>query len=553
MPQTFLKQFLLVLFSLTLTFSVSANEEKIEQPVVEETAIKEKSFLASFNESIGAILFFDLAGGSIQVDNIDADGNLIDPKEPKKTVKIYFLVAFLALGSIFFSFYYRFINFRLLKHGVDVVRGKYDNPNDQGEISHFKALTSALSATIGLGNIAGVAIAIQTGGPGAVFWMMFIALFGMCAKFSSATLAQYFRQENSDGSISGGPMYYLEIGLKDKGLKTFGLVLGVMYSILLMAGAIGAGNMFQGNQAMGAVGLSLKKLGADAAFIDQGSFKYIFGAVLALSVGAVILGGIKRIGNATSKIVPLMCAIYIIAALYIIIHHIDKVGSSISLILTNAFSPTALFGGIVGVMIIGIQRAAFSNEAGLGSASIVHAAAKTDEPVREGVVAMLGPIIDTIAVCFMTSMVVIITGKWTADVDSTGQTLQKGAIMTLDAFGSVITWFPYLLTICILLFAYSTMISWCYYGERGWVYLVDKLSGAGNGIKSVIGFRIIFVIFVFFGAINSASDIIDFSDYLLLSMAVPNILGSVFLAPFVWKKTKEYLGKYKEGKFKVYN
>lgn len=541
----------LLCLALTLHANSEASDEASKAEKIEVQS--EKSLLSKFNEKIETALFFDIAGGSIQVDNIDRDGKIVDPEKPKKTVPIFFLVAFLAIGSIFFSIYYRFINFRLFKHGIDVVRGKYDNPEDKGEISHFKALTSALSATIGLGNIAGVAIAIQIGGPGAVFWMMFIAIFGMCAKFSSATLAQYFRQENADGSISGGPMYYLELGLKDKGMKTFGVILGVMYAILLMGGSLGGGNMFQGNQAMGAVGLSLKKLGVDATFVDEGSFKYIFGAILAISVAAVILGGIKRIGNATSKIVPLMCGTYIVASFYIILHHSDKIGSSIGLILSNAFAPSAFFGGITGVIVWGVLRAAFSNEAGLGSASIVHAAAKTDEPVREGVVAMLGPVIDTIAVCFMTSMVVIITGKWDAQVDSTGQTLQKGAIMTLDAFGSVIPWFPFLLTVCILLFAYSTMISWCYYGERGWVYVVDKFLGSGQGIKSVIVFRMIFVLFVFLGAVNSASDVINFSDFMILSMAFPNILGSLFLAPFVWKKAKEYLDKYKAGEFKTYS
>ena len=562
-----LKAFRLILFTLTLLIfnnpllaqdAEQDSKEKVEEvkkevQKTEEKKEPEKSLLSKINSAIEDTLFFDIAGGSIEVDNVDINGNPVDPKVPKKQVKLYFLVVFLAVGAIFFTFFYRFINFTMLKHSVDVIRGKYDNPEDKGEISHFKALTSALSATIGLGNIAGVAIAIQVGGPGAVFWMMLISLFGMCAKFNSATLAQYFRKENSDGSISGGPMYYLELGLKNKGgfLAGLGLVLATLYAICLMGGAIGGGNMFQGNQALAAVGLSLKNLGANPDFINSNSFKYIFGVCLAGAAAVVILGGIKRIGNATSKIVPIMCGAYILASLYIIITNISELGNSISLIISNAFSANAAFGGFFGVLMMGVLRAAFSNEAGLGSASIAHAAAKTDEPVREGIVAMIGPIIDTVIVCFMTSMVVIITGKWSAKIDSTGEVLQPGAIMTMDAFGSTISWFPYILTLCILLFAFSTMISWCYYGERGWIYLVDKFTD-NNGVKSVIIFRVIFIIFIFIGVISSNGDVITFSEFMILSMAFPNILGSIFLAPFVWNKAKDYIGRYKTGEFKTF-
>ena len=527
-------------------------ETAAEQVKAEETP-KESSILSEVNGLIGKALFFDIAAGSIQVDNVDADGNPVDAAEAKKTVELPVLVIFLAVGSIFLTFFYRFINFKLMKHSFDVIRGKYDNPDDKGEISHFKALTSALSATIGLGNIAGVAIAIQAGGPGAVFWMVSMALFGMCAKFSSATLAQYFRKENSDGSISGGPMYYLELGLKAKGgaFITFGTALGILYAICLMAGSIGGGNMFQGNQALGAVAYSLRKMGVSPEFVKSSTFIYIFGIFLAGSAAAVILGGIKRIGNATSKIVPLMCGAYIVASLFIILTNAGQIFSSIGLIFSSAFSAQAVFGGFFGVLMKGVLRAAFSNEAGLGSASIAHAAAKTDEPVREGVVAMIGPIIDTVVVCTMTALVVIITGKWNASIDSSGETLQAGAIMTLDAFGSSIPWFPYLLTVCILLFAYSTMISWCYYGERGWIYLADKFTD-NNGVKTVIVFRIIFVVFIFLGVISKNDDVITFSELMILSMAFPNILGSIFLAPFVWGKAKEYMSRYKAGEFKTF-
>jgi alanine or glycine:cation symporter, AGCS family len=543
------------LISLLMGGLLAQEPIKDESAIIETSQAEAPSLLESFNGMMETLLFFDVAAGNIQVDDLDRNGNLIDPKTPKKAVPMAFIVVFLALGALFFSFFYRFINFRLFKHAIDVIRGKYDNPADKGEISHFKALTSALSATIGLGNIAGVAFAIYQGGPGAVFWMMLIALFGMCAKFSSATLAQYFRKENSDGSISGGPMYYLELGLAEKGpfLKALGSTLAVMYALMLMGGSFGGGNMFQSNQSLAAVSNSLLKLNIislDTA--NSFTFKFTFGLIMAAGVALVILGGIKRIGNATSKIVPSMCGLYIAASLYVILSNFSKIDDAILLIFNSAFDAKAFFGGVIGVMIIGIKRAAFSNEAGLGSSSIVHAAAKTDEPVREGTVAMIGPIIDTVLVCFMTSMVVIITGQWEiAAVE--GSSLQPGAIITMSAFDTSINGFSYILTICILLFAYSTMISWCYYGERGWIYFIDRFKGAGSGVKSVKAFRIVFILFVVFGAINPAASVLNFSDLMILSMAFPNILGSIFLAPFVWSKAKDYTKRYKAGEFKIYS
>ena len=294
-----------------------------------------------------------------------------------------FVVLILVLGSIFFTIWYSWINIRGFKHSINVIAGKYDNPEDKGEISHFRALTSALSATVGLGNIAGVAIAIQKGGPGAVFWMWVIAIFGMTAKFSSCTLAQLYRQTNKDGSISGGPMYYLDLGLKQKGAGwgKFGKVLGVVFALMVMGGALGGGNMFQANQSYEAF----------ANVFNIEGWAWLFGLILAAMVGVVVLGGIKRIGAATSRIVPAMCGVYILASLIIIILNIGKVPATFGLILSMAFTGNAFLGGLIGVLVIGVTRAAFSNEAGLGSAAIAHAAAKTDEPVREGIVAMIGP------------------------------------------------------------------------------------------------------------------------------------------------------------------
>ncbi len=502
------------------------------------------SLLARANEIIGSVLFFDVAFGSVQLDVVNRDGSPVydeDGKPKKRVVAVPFLVMLLILGGIFFTFWYRWITVRGFKHSIDVIRGKFDRPEDTGEISHFRALTSALSATVGLGNIAGVAIAIQLGGPGAVFWMMIAAIFGMGEKFCTCVLSQMYRKVNSDGSISGGAMYYVDLGLKQMGgyWKPIGKVLAVMYAVMIMGGAIGGGNMFQVNQTAEAF---------RSTFGIPESYNWLIGVIMAVLVGIVIIGGIKRIGAATSKIVPAMCGIYVIASLFIILTNITEVPKTIGLIFTMAFSDNAFYGGIVGVFVWGIKRAAFSNEAGLGSAAIAHAAAKTDEPVREGIIGMIGPFIDTIIVCTMTALVVIITGAWNdPSIVEAGQR-NVGVALTTTAFKSVISWFPYILTISIGLFAYSTMISWCYYGERGWVYLLDHFNGIG--LRTVIVFRVIFVGCILFGAINTLADVLDFSDLLILSMAFPNIVGSIILAPRVLKKVQDYWGRYTSGEMK---
>ena len=500
------------------------------------------SFLARVNSKIFKVLFFDVTRGSMQIDEVYRDGSPVldgSGTAKKKTIQVPFIVLVLMLGAIFFTFWYRWINIRGFKHAIDVIRGKYDKPEDTGEISHFRALTSALSATVGLGNIAGVAVAIQLGGPGAVFWMLIAAVFGMTAKFSSCTLSQMYRKINADGTVSGGPMYYLDIGLSEsryKGLKVLGKVLAVMYALMIMGGAIGGGNMFQANQTAEAFASTFE-------ISDTGTWNWITGITLAIGVGVVIIGGIKRIGAATSKIVPFMCGIYVLASIFIILTHISQIPETIRLIFTMAFTKNAYYGGFFGVLIMGVRRAAFSNEAGLGSAAIAHAAAKTEEPVREGIVGMIGPFIDTIIVCFMTAMVVIITGTW----NDPSISQSAGVTLTTEAFGSAISWFPYILTLCIGLFAYSTMISWCYYGERGWIYLLDHVGEEGYGLKTVVLFRIIFVIFIVVGAVSKLSDVLDFSDAMIFSMAFPNIVGSIFLAPKVLEKVRDYWGRYQSG------
>ena len=440
------------------------------------------------------------------------------------------IVIILLTGGLVFTFYFKFINIRGFSHSIDIIKGKYDNPNDTGQISHFQALTSALSATIGLGNIAGVAVAVSLGGPGAVFWMVFIAFFSMSAKFVSCTLGQLYRQVNEDGSVSGGPMYYLDKGLKEKGLDKFGKVLGSMYAVFIIGGAFGGGNMFQANQ-------SYELFGKLIGLPD-----YLYGLILAFLVGAVIVGGIRRIGQTTEKIVPIMVLLYVGASLFVIITNIDKLPSVLYSILNQAFSPDAAYGGFIGALVTGIKRAVFSNEGGVGSASIAHSAAKTDEPVREGIVAMIGPFIDTIVVCFMTACVILITADANPLYQIGGGI--NGAELTSAAFGSVISWFPYILSIVVFLFSFSTMISWYYYGDKGWKYLF--------GSSSITIYQLMYLGCIVLGSVASLGNVIDFSDMMILSCGFPNIIGCMFLLPVLKTQLEDYWTRYKSGQFKTY-
>ena len=440
------------------------------------------------------------------------------------------IVLILLIGSLTFTLYFKFINVRGFNHSIDIIKGKYDNPQDTGQISHFQALTSALSATIGLGNIAGVAVAVSLGGPGAVFWMVFIAFFSMSAKFVSATLGQLYRKINDDGSVSGGPMYYLNYGLTERGYGTLGKILAAMYAVFIIGGAFGGGNMFQANQ-------SYELFGKLIGIPD-----YLYGIILAALVGTVIVGGIKRIGETTEKIVPLMVVLYVGASLFVIFTNINKLPHVLSSIVNQAFAPDAIYGGFIGALITGVKRAVFSNEGGVGSASIAHSAAKTDEPVREGIVAMIGPFIDTIVVCFMTASVILITADANPLYKVGGGI--NGAELTSAAFGTTISWFPYVLSIVVFLFSFSTMISWYYYGDKGWKYLFGESS-----IKIYQGMYLGAVVL---GAIASLGNVIDFSDMMILSCAFPNIIGCMFLLPLLREKLNEYWSKYNNGEFKVY-
>ena len=426
-----------------------------------------------------------------------------------------------------------------------VTAGKYDNPDDQGEVTHFQALTAALSATVGLGNIAGVAIAICIGGPGATLWMILAGFIGMSSKFVECTLGQKYREERPDGRIMGGAMYYLSRGLPELGLGPLGKVLGIMFAVLCVGGSFAGGNSFQVKMSLGAVAQTLPFLAAPEV-AGAADYRWIYGLLMSIVTGMVIIGGIRRIASAAEKIVPAMCGIYVLAALVILIKNIGQIPAALELILNDAFTGTAVSGGLVGVLVVGFQRAAFSNEAGVGSAAIAHAAAKTDYPVREGMVAMLGPFIDTVVICTMTALVIVITGAWDPGQNPEFASLiesKNGAALTSVAMDTQIPGFRYVLSVAVVLFAFSTMISWSYYGERCWAFLF--------GDSASMSYRIIFLIFTFLGSIVSATNVLDFGDLMIFGMAIPNIIGVVLLSGKVRKDLDKYWQKLKNGELEV--
>lgn len=437
-----------------------------------------------------------------------------------------FVVIWLILGGIYFTVKMRFINIRGFWHAIALVRGKYDKPGEKGEVSHFKALTTALSATVGLGNIAGVAIAISVGGPGATFWMIMAGFLGMSLKFSECTLGLKYRKISPTGIVSGGPMYYLEEGLRKRRLKVLGSILAVLYAMLIVLASFGGGNMLQSNQAFAQL--------SEVVPYFTGKGVYI-GLLLAVFVGLVIIGGLKSIARVTARIVPLMAILYVVTGLFIIGVNYDKIFSVFGLILHEAFAPEALRGGFLGVMITGFRRGAFSNEAGIGSASIAHSAAITNTPIREGLVALLEPFIDTIVICTMTALVIIFTGVYQTE------TGLGGAPLTSAAFAAVVPWFPYLLVIAIFLFAFSTMISWSYYGQQGFLFLSTKLF---RNIKiPTFTYQILFLLFVILGAATNLSDVIAFSDMMILGLAFPNILGLLVMGKEIKKDLVQYFNR----------
>jgi len=459
-------------------------------------------------------------------------------------ISIPIVLILLVLGAVFFTLRFSFVNIFHFSTAIKTVRGVYDNIEnekyesdktkkikEEGEVSHFQALATAVSGTVGLGNIAGVALAIAIGGPGATFWMIVCGLIGMSTKFVECTLGVKYRDVGSDGTIYGGPMYYLSKGLNEGGYKKLGKALAVLFAFLCVGASFGGGNAAQSNQAALQI--------ASILGMDGGNAGTSIGFILAIIVGIVIIGGIKRIASVTEKIVPFMALIYVLACLFIIFSNFSYIDNAFSLILKGAFSLQAGFGGLLGVLIVGFQRAAFSNEAGAGSAAIAHSAVKTKYPASEGVVALLEPFIDTVVICTMTALVIIMYNssgifEYGQDVIINGEKVE-GAVLTSMAFADAIPWFPFILTIAIILFAISTMISWSYYGLQAWMFLFGK-----SKISDLI-YKIMFLFFIVIGAAANMDAVWGFSDAMILALIFPNMIGLFFLFPKVKQELNNYM------------
>lgn len=460
----------------------------------------------------------------------DSPQPLLHPNGEVKTSSIPFIVIWLILGSIFFTLRLKFINIRGFRHSLALAKGKYDDPNAPGTITHFQAMTTAVSATVGLGNIAGVAVAISLGGAGATFWMFMAGFFGMSLKFAECSMGVKYRAIDADGRIFGGPMNYLRYGLEKRNFKKLGKFLAILFAVLGVGASFGGGNMLQSNQAF-------KIVSQQIPFLQGQGFW--FGIGFAILVGIVIIGGIKSIAKVTEKVVPLMAALYILGCMVVIGGNITDIGSAFLSIYDGAFSAEALRGGFIGVLIVGLQRAAFSNEAGVGSAAIAHSASKTNHPIADGFSSLIEPLIDTMIVCTMTALVLIFTG-----MDKVGGGM-GGVELTADAFGSVVSWFPIVLAIAVLLFAFSTMVSWSYYGMRSWTYLF------GRSKKGEMVYKIMYLFFVVLGASVSLGAVLSFADMMILAMSFPNIIGLYILSPEISADMKIYWQKLKDGKLYI--
>jgi len=470
-------------------------------------------FISSINGFLAQIIFFDVFPGE-QV--------------------MPFIVAWLIVAAVFLTLRFNFVNLRMMRHAYRVIRGKYRTADDQGEVTSFQALSTALSATVGLGNIAGVAIAISIGGPGATFWMIMAGFLGMSTKFTEASLAQMYREIRSDGRLMGGAMEYLSQGLAEKGVPRLGKVLAIMFAIFTIFGSFGAGSAFQISQSMGA-------LQAQIPFFRDVPIAY--GLIMAVAIGLVIIGGIRRIAHVAEAVVPTMVIVYVSACLWIIVGNASLVPGALGQIVTEAFSPIAVAGGFVGALVQGFKRAAFSSEAGLGSAAIAHSAASVKYPVRQGLVALYEPFIDTVVICTMTALVIVITGVYNAPEYEALRDASQGAALTSAAFATVSDWFPMILTFSVVLFAYSTAISWSYYGERCWVYVF--------GERYSILYKVIFIGFVIIASIASAASLLDLTDLLVLAMAFPNLIGLYMLSGKVKIALSEYRLKLASGELDI--
>jgi AGCS family alanine or glycine:cation symporter len=452
-------------------------------------------------------------------------------------VAVPFIVVWLVVAGMFFTVWLGFMNIRGFSHAINLVRGRYSDPNDAGEVSHFQALATAVSGTVGLGNIAGVAIAVAIGGPGATFWMIVAGFVGMSTKMAECMLGVKYRREHADGTVSGGPMYYLRDGLAAQGRAKLGKFLAAAFAVCMIGGSLGGGNMFQSNQATAQI---IEVTGGEDG--PLGNLSWLIGVIFAVLVGAVIIGGIKSIAKVTEKIVPFMAVLYLTACLVVILGSISAVPAAIGEIFAGAFTGEGVVGGAVGALLVGFQRAAFSNEAGLGSAAVAHSAVRTKEPATEGFVALLEPFIDTIVICTMTALTIVITGAWNdPDASDIG-----GVNLTSRAFESVLPWFPYVLAVAVVMFAFSTMISWSYYGMKATSYLFGDNPTAENV------FKVIFVIFTVIGSAAALDAVINFSDSMIFLMGVPNIIGLYLLAKVIRSVIRSYYERVQSGEIKEF-
>jgi len=541
-----MKKYLLSLFTALLPVLTFAQENKSFGDSINET-------FAKYTEPIADFIFYPIVVSGQEVPIV---------------------IILLLVGAIFFTLYFKGVNLRYVKTAIKTAWGKYDHLDHHvpagedivvedgqiidtiqlkgevpGEVTHFQALTASLSATVGLGNIAGVAVAIAIGGPGATIWMILAGLFGMASKFTECTLGVKYREVDEEGKTYGGPMYYLSKGLKELKMGVLGKVLAVFFAIMCIGGSFGGGNMFQSNQAASQFNQMMGWTGA--GYENAGLY---CGLVMALIVGLVIIGGIKRIGSVTEKVVPFMAIVYVLAGLIIIGINYDMIPYAANQIWQGAINPNAAFGGVVGVIIVGFQRAAFSNEAGVGSAAIAHSAVKTRYPASEGLTALLGPFVDTVIICTMTAVVIVITnakhnlftyGNLDADSNvmlNATNTPINGVDLTSVAFDSAIPYFSIVLTFAVVLFAISTMISWSYYGLQSWKFLF------GKGKVSDVTYKVLFLVFLVIGSASSLGAVIYFSDAMIFAMAFPNIIGLVLLSPKVRDELKKYFNAIKIGK-----
>ena len=446
------------------------------------------------------------------------------------------IAGWLLIAALIFTVYFGFIQFRGFMLAKNIVMGRYSCPNssETGEVSHFAALSTALSGTVGLGNIAGVGTALAIGGPGATFWMIIVGLFGMASKFTECTLGVKYRTILPSGEVSGGPMYYLSQGLKERGLPGLGKFLAVGFALMTILGAIGGGNMFQGNQVNAMI---------VGTFGIGSGYGWLIGLILAVLVFAVIVGGITSIAKVTTRLVPFMAVLYIALSLIVLATHFDQIGMAFAAIIDGAFTAEGVTGGFVGALIQGLRRATFSNEAGVGSAAIAHSAVKTNEPVSEGMVSLLEPFIDTVVICTMTALVITISGINLAPFDGSGLV---GVTLTSAAFEETAAWFKYPLALVVVFFALSTMISWSYYGLKAWTYLF------GESLTVKLLYKLMFCTFVVIGAASSFSAVIDFSDAAIFAMSIFNIIGLYLLLPVVKQELESFLAKVRSGEFKRY-